>query len=235
VTPRRSRRDRELAARRELFAVLAHELRSPIGAILGFEELLSDGILGEMPPAAADALQRIGSSARQLLDLVAGLGDLSLAGSDTAAVHRAETALAPLLDAVLAALQTEAAGRGTGIHLRAPAELPVLFTDGERLQRALQLVLMAALKSSAGGTITLRVRGGKRSCRFDVTGSRLEPLRDDPDVTLKASAGPRLTAAGLRIAMARQALHPLQGEIVLQLLSAGVTLRLVLPHPVPGD
>ena len=28
-------RQREAAARRELFAVLAHELRSPIGAILG--------------------------------------------------------------------------------------------------------------------------------------------------------------------------------------------------------
>ena len=40
-----------------LFGVVAHELRSPIAAILGYEELLTEGLLGTVDDRAREALE----------------------------------------------------------------------------------------------------------------------------------------------------------------------------------
>ena len=221
--------EREVAARRELFAVLAHELRSPIGAILGFEELLSEGIFGEVSESGHDALTRIRSSARQLLDLVAGLNDLAMSTGETAPVQRTAIAADSLLDAAFKTLEPEAAGRGTQVQFIADPLLPSIMGDAERVQRALQLALMASVKTTAGGALCLRARAEGGALLIEITGTRLEPLRDEPDLSLMGTETPRLTAAGLRIAMARHALAPLQGEIALEPGPDGVTLRLLLP------
>jgi signal transduction histidine kinase len=224
--------DRELAARRELFAVLAHELRSPIGAILGFEELLSEGILGEVPTGAQDALGRIRSSALQLLSLVAGLNDLA-AGSELASQPATEiVSLPPVLERVLQNIASEAAGRGTDIRLAPAAELPGLRTDAERVERALQLALMAAVKSTAEGAIGIEVRPGDHAVEFRISAPGLSAENDEPEHTLHAAV-PRLSSAGLRIAMARQTLRPLGGEMFLESSADGSLLRLRLP--VVGD
>jgi signal transduction histidine kinase len=62
---------------REWLAVLAHELRSPVGAVLGYAELINDGALGAMDPRIADAVVRMGRAADQILSLVQGLEDLA--------------------------------------------------------------------------------------------------------------------------------------------------------------
>jgi len=223
------RAERELAARRELFAVLAHEFRSPIGAILGFEELLSEGILGDVSDAGRDALARVRGSARQLLDLVAGLNDLSgNPGEEGTPPHPRSDGLELLSDA-LEAVRQDAAGRDTRIQFSAPTDLPAIDIDPERARRALRLALMAGVKSTAGGSIVLRASVADRALQIELEGTGLDPRRDEPDLSLKDAQRPRLTGAGLRIAMARQALAPAHGEITLLATPAGVTLRIMLP------
>ena len=51
-------------------AVLGHELRTPVAAILGYQELLEDGTLGPIPAAAAEALRRVRFAASQLITLI---------------------------------------------------------------------------------------------------------------------------------------------------------------------
>lgn len=200
---------------RELLAVLAHELRSPIGAILGFEELLSEGILGEMPAGAVDALARIRGSARQLLDLVAGLNDLALEPTDA---HAGATEILPgsdLLADVIHGLEVEAAGRGARVHFQRGETLPTLTTDAERARRALQLALMAAIKATAGTELDVRAEARDGALHVHIEGTRLDAQRDDPDVSLHHAQGAHLTGPGLRIAMARRALAPIDGQLRL--------------------
>lgn len=224
------RAEREEKARRELFAVLAHELRSPIGAILGFEELLAEGLFGEIPVAGADALARIRGSARQLLDLVAGLSDLSLERIEPARDELREIDPATLLEETAAALSQEAAGRDTRVELQLPQDaLTVLHTDVERARRAFKLVLMAAIKSTAGGTIILSASERPGCLLFEIAQTRLDQSRDDPAYSLHAVEGAHLTGAGLRIAMARGSLSLIGGQLDLIPEPAGLTLRVSLP------
>lgn len=229
--------ERELAARRELFAVLAHEFRSPIGAILGFEELLSEGIFGEVPTGGRDALARIRNAAHQLLDLVAGLNDLSGGRDEEPLLQHASTDLQALLTAAVGATRQEAAGRNTTVELGVAPDLPVIETDAERVQRALRLALMAAIKSAAGNTVRLCAAAGPELIQFDFEGTGLELGRDEPDQSLNSPDGPRLTGSGLRIAMARDALAPLHGQVSLVPAAGNVTLRILLPSrpAAPAD
>lgn len=219
-----SARHGDEAARRELFAVLAHELRSPIGAILGFEELLSEGILGEIPATAADALARIRGSARQLLDLVAGLNDLALEAADAHAGTTEIVTGSDLLADVIRGLEGEATGRGAQVRFQTAATLPTLTTDTERARRALQLALMAAIKASSGAELDVRAEARDGKLHVYIDGTRLDAERDDPDVSLHREEGAHLTGPGLRIAMARRALAPIDGQ--LRLLPADGTTAL---------
>lgn len=232
MTPDEARRrleEREEAARRELFAVLAHELRSPIGAILGFEELLSEGILGELPPTTDDALARIRGSARQLLDLVAGLSDLAADGADHASSPPEQVNAGELLDTVLHSLTPEAEGRGANVSMSGRDPLPDIITDTERVRRALQLAVMAAIKNAAGAHLGVHAAVEEDTLVVRIEGSRLDPRKDDPDISLHAHDRAHLTGAGLRVGMARSALAPLQGSLHLQPHPDSTSILILLP------
>jgi signal transduction histidine kinase len=69
----------------QFLALLAHELRTPVAAIIGYHDLLNEGILGPIEPRVEDAIQRMRGSADQLLALVAGLGEAGV--TDPANLH----------------------------------------------------------------------------------------------------------------------------------------------------
>ena len=57
-------------AKSDFLAVMSHELRTPLAAIMGYQELLADGITGPITDAQAQQLGRIKASARHLLSLI---------------------------------------------------------------------------------------------------------------------------------------------------------------------
>src|SRR5690606_15523987 len=75
---RRSRRlERTLAARSRFLASVTHDLRTPVNAVLGYSQLLAEGVYGPLNEAQANAVQKLGASCEQLLSIVNDLLDLS--------------------------------------------------------------------------------------------------------------------------------------------------------------
>lgn len=197
-------------------AVLGHELRSPVAAILGYQELLDEGTLGPIPDAAADALRRIRFAATQLItliDAVEGSND----GQDAAIVPARD-----LIHDALSTVRFEAEGRATRIQT-GDADVD-LFTRRTDACRALALILGAAVKVTPGGTLRVTADSGDQP-RITVSGASLDPVRD----TL-ADNRP-LTGAGLRLELARAAASRVSGTV--QLLADGA-VHLRLPPLRPG-
>jgi GAF domain-containing protein len=61
----------------EFLANMSHELRTPLNAIIGFSEVLSERMFGDLNPKQAEYLQDIYSSGRHLLSLINDILDLS--------------------------------------------------------------------------------------------------------------------------------------------------------------
>ena len=72
-------RELELASRHksQFLANMSHELRTPLNAVLGYTELVLDGIYGEVPEKIRDVMARIDKSGRHLLGLINDVLDLS--------------------------------------------------------------------------------------------------------------------------------------------------------------
>jgi signal transduction histidine kinase len=214
--------DAGAARRRELLAILSHELRSPIGIILGFEELLSMGISGEVDERAREALARMRSSAQQLLQLVDGLSDLGGDGTEDAPAI-APTDPRELVTTAVDSQRLDAEGRFTTLELDLPPRLASVRTDAERAGRALQLALGAAIKTTHHGALRLAVRADGAGVTIDIIGAALSAANDEP------AGASKLTGAGLRIAMARRALRSIGGDVELLPDGKGVTLCVRVP------
>jgi signal transduction histidine kinase len=202
-------------------AVLSHELRSPIAAIIGYGELLADGLLGELDDRGRDAVARINHAAGQILRLTEGIEQLAL--DPVTDTHPPElVSSGELLEAAAATLRFDAEARGTTIVV-AGHDFP-LHIRRENAARALALALGAAVKASAGRTIRLSVTGPETAPTFVIAGTRLDAAADDPD---SVGAG-RLTGAGFRIALARMAAAAAGGTVMLAPSVDGTELRLEL-------
>jgi signal transduction histidine kinase len=201
----------------EWVAVLGHELRTPLGAVLGYGELLEDGAFGSLPPEALDAVRRLRAAADHLLALVDGLGEPFTTGAPRVAEVPAGTLLA---DAV-ARLRMDAEARGVSIRLH-HADGVAFTTDHDRAARALLLALGAAVKASPGAELHVSAHAGDTP-RVAIRGARIDLDRDG-----FGDSRP-LTGAGLRLELARRAARSAGGDVMVAGVGVDVVVHLTLP------
>lgn len=201
-----------------LFGVVAHELRSPIAAILGYEELLTEGLLGTVDDRAREALARIRSSARQLLTLTEGMQQL--AGRDSAAPHPMPVDHAELLRASLERAAPEAEARRVEID---PSRVPDATVPGradpQSMEHVLDAAIGAALKASTGRTITPELQADGPGVVY-----RIRHTGMDPTALERIDSG-----AALRMRIASTMVRRLGGTVRLTAEEDGTTVEIALP------
>jgi signal transduction histidine kinase len=213
---------------RRLLGLLMHELRTPLGAIVGYGELLSDGMLGPLPERALEAVRRIGMSGTQLRHLIDGLSDLFIADAEGSLdLQQVDCDRA----AAEATAHAHSLASGRSVELEAPpcGPLPTLLTDPARLAAALDLAIGAAIRASPGLALRLSFSGEGGRLAARVEGSALDPDRDAPVLSspLSSASGP-----GLRLAMASQMLSRIGGQLRLE-HGSPATLALEVPSLPP--
>ncbi|HEX6042183.1 GAF domain-containing sensor histidine kinase, partial [Longimicrobium sp.] len=143
------------AAKDRFFASVSHELRTPLNAILGYNALLLDGVVGQLPPESVAFLQRAQRATENLLRLVNDVLDLSKMEAG-----KLELVIQPFdpYAAVVEALQTmEPAAREKGLILAMspPMTLPPLRSDADRVGQILLNLLSNAVKFTDRGTVSV--------------------------------------------------------------------------------
>jgi two-component system, NarL family, sensor histidine kinase BarA len=137
-------------------ATVSHELRTPLTSIIGYSEMLAEGIAGPMSPDQVDFVRTIHEKGEQLLELITGLLDLSKLESGTLAIKRRQVDVGALIEDVADTLAPTAHKRGVGLERRVQVGLPDLFADPARLRQVLLNLTENALKfTPPGGTVTL--------------------------------------------------------------------------------
>jgi signal transduction histidine kinase len=150
-------RDRADAANRAkdvFLATLAHELRSPMGAILQWCHMLREQGLDARRARAVTAIE---GSVRLQLRLVEDILDVSRVTSGKLALRMERTDLGAIVRAAVDAVQPAAAAKTVGLELRS-AGVPGVRGDPARLQQVVGNLLTNALKvTPAGGRVTVAV------------------------------------------------------------------------------
>jgi len=241
--------ERGEAARRNLVADVAHELKTPLTVVEGTVDAMLDGIY----PADQERLQSIREEIALLNKLVADLRELSLADAGGLRLERETLEPAGLVRRAVSAASTRAQTRGLALVADAPEGLPLLEGDTRRLVQVLANLLDNALRyTPAGGQVTVSAAAAPADdgrpapasgVRFAVadTGPGI-PAADlahifDRFYRADPSRARRSGGSGLGLAIARGYVEAHGGRIWAESSSAGTTVSFWLPAlpSAPGD
>lgn len=209
----------------ELLGVLAHEMRTPIAAILGYQELLSEGIYGTVDERGQEPLERIAHSARQLLHLIDGVQEISAPPEKRLSVNVEPFEPSDILRSCLEHAQADATGRNVQLEASIPDALPTIVGDPDRFCRAIDLALAASIKTSHGATLHVGAEQADGGLEITIDNTGLNPETDSPIVVGPDDAR-RMTGAGLRLAIVREIAHQMHGDLELSGAGSGTTVTL---------
>ncbi|MHB8416860.1 MAG: sensor histidine kinase [Myxococcales bacterium] len=147
----------DLAARaaRSLPA-LNHELRSPLTAVIGYADMLLEGLLGPISPEQREAVETILDRSEALLSTLNALLDLAALAAGDVPLLRTPFDVAELVEEAAAAAAPEAKRAGVALQIEVEEDLPPLEADRPRLLASLRQLLRNALAfSPAGGAVRI--------------------------------------------------------------------------------
>jgi PAS domain S-box-containing protein len=238
-------------AKTRFLAAMTHEFRTPIHAVLGFADVLSEPARrGEtFRPEHVEYLAEIGNAGRHLLDLVTdaiAFAEASIADARPVAIRRQVT-LGSLISDALSITASALSTRAISIVQEGPAaDTSVVLDPPAAKQALLGVVREAARHIPAGGAMVLAwwVPEGREVARIDV---RCPGLRLPPDLISELDrpfAGADrdiysrgLEGAGLSVATAAALLRGHGGQLTISAEADGTppTFHLTLPlTPVPS-
>jgi signal transduction histidine kinase len=115
--------------------VVSHELRTPLTSIIGYSEMLVEGIAGPLVGDQKKFVETIHQKGEQLLQLIMSLLDLSKLESGTLSLRKASVNIRQLLAEVASTVTPKARKSSITVECRVDADLPPVQGDSERLRQ----------------------------------------------------------------------------------------------------
>ncbi len=168
---------------------VSHELRTPLTSIIGYSEMLSEGMAGALSEEQLEFVKTIHGKGEQLLALIMGLLDLSKLDSGTMSLRQAPLQIGRTLDEAVSTVAPVAIKKGVELVVEKDETPCELSGDAERLRQVFVNLADNAVKfTPKGGKVTLRSRVTQE--RGDADGDDdegavlLAPLRRVVEVTV---------------------------------------------------
>lgn len=224
-------------AKSTFLASMSHELRTPLNSIMGFSELLRQGVPGAVNEEQQRQLEIVISAAGGLLELINGILDISRveSGQESATFQPCE--VREIVDSVVDILSPLADSAGIELRVDVPEPAEPLCTDAVKVRQVLLNLVANAIKYTPEGTVSLRILLLEDTIRFEVadTGPGIAPellplvmqdfyraLHPDPS---------RSPGTGLGLAISRRLATMLDGRLeAASELGEGSLFTLVIPR-----
>jgi PAS domain S-box-containing protein len=166
----------------EFLANMSHELRTPLNSIIGFSEVLKDGLMGAMTDQQRESIGNIFSSGNHLLSLINDILDLSKIEAGKMALDLQPIHWHSLFANSLSVIHEMAASRRIRLDMAAGGELGSTRADPRKVKQILYNLLSNAVKfTEAGGRVTLRADVVPRANAGMLSGSRVGRSHPLPD------------------------------------------------------
>jgi signal transduction histidine kinase/CheY-like chemotaxis protein len=227
------RRDVE---RDSILPAMAHELRTPLGSIVGFSRALLDGIDGPLGDEQRLDVLQIQQGAQRLLGFVDRTLDIARLQAGQLEIALEPVQLAELLHEVVGTLRPLAAERGLTLDFSPTSSLPAVQADEEYLRQVLANLIGNAVKFTLVGSVKIGVTcfGSQAAIAVSDTGIGIafdqherifEPFQQAETILSRGRGG-----TGLGLALCRRLVQQMGGSIRVESeLGAGSTFVVSLP------
>jgi signal transduction histidine kinase len=223
----------------DILGIVAHDLKNPLGVILGRTEMLSDLLAMEPPQLepARSQLEHVRLSARRLTEMVDTLINDAMSDALDIRIRPQPLDLAALVDEAASANRPLAERKRQTILVRGPKTVTARG-DHARLREAVDNLVSNAIKYSPAGTgidISLEHRNEEASIKVRDRGAGLSPedmgrlFGRFQRLSAKPTGGESSTGLGLSIARRIVELHGGTIRATSDGPGTGATFEIVLP------
>ena len=213
-------RDRD-SLKTQFLSNIAHDLRTPLTAIITHAEILRDGLLGEMNGKQRESVGTIITGGRQLLDMIAEILLYAKGSSEPLAVEARAFHFQEVVGQVIDLNQSLVARKQLTLECVVPDDLPLVDGDRDKIMHVLMNLLGNAFEfTPPGGRVWVHAtlheaETGSEFVLIEVgdTGRGIAPdhheliFREFAQVDSSASRGHHGTGLGLTIARRYVELH----------------------------
>src|SRR6267142_1429566 len=236
----RAEAERANNSKTDFLAVMSHELRTPLTAIMGYEELLSDGITGPVTELQRQQLGRINASARHLLGLIDEILTFARVDIGRERVRWESMSVNHTLADAASLVQPMAADKNLRFVVELLDEDQSIQTDNTKLRQMLVNLLSNGIKFTDKGEVRLAclVSSGVLEIRIADTGVGIpaEHIEEvfEPFWQAEQTATRKTGGTGLGLSVTRKLARLLGGDVtVASKVGVGTTFLLALPMKAP--
>jgi signal transduction histidine kinase len=141
----------------EFLANMSHELRTPLNAVIGFSEVLTDRMFGELNEKQDEYLRDIHASGQHLLSLINDILDLSKIEAGRMELELADFHLPQAIENALVLVRERALRRSITLEQAIDPRLGEIRGDERKVKQVLLNLLSNAIKfTPEGGKIEIR-------------------------------------------------------------------------------
>jgi signal transduction histidine kinase len=220
----------------EFLANMSHELRTPLNAIIGFSEVLSERMFGDLNEKQEEYLKDIHASGQHLLSLINDILDLSKIEAGRMELELTDFDLPTAIENALTLVRERAGRRDIALHQAVDQRLGQIRGDERKIKQVLLNLLSNALKfTPEGGQVDVRATVSDGMAEVSVTDTGVGIAPEDQDAVFEefrqvGTAAKKVEGTGLGLALSRKFIELHGGRIwVTSQVGAGSTFTFTIP------
>jgi signal transduction histidine kinase/CheY-like chemotaxis protein len=157
---------RELDKLKSTFlANMSHELRTPMNAIIGYTDLLIDGVDGPINDEQEKSLTKVVANARHLLQLINDILDVSKIESGRIEIEPKEIDLKWIIESVIPTFEPLIKQKGLTLTVNLDEGLPPVYGDEDKVKQIFINLLSNAVKFTHRGGVTISAKLSERGIK----------------------------------------------------------------------
>ena len=139
-------------------ATVSHELRTPLTSVIGYSEMLLEGLAGDLQPEQGEYVRTIMEKGENLLQIITSILDISKIESGRVSLTQSEVDLADVTRAAVTTVHPQAQKKTVALDSQLAPELPRVPADRDKIRQCLVNLLSNAVKfTPEGGRVTVEV------------------------------------------------------------------------------
>jgi two-component system, NtrC family, sensor kinase len=220
----------------EFLANMSHELRTPLNAVIGFSEVLSEGMFGDLNEKQDEYLKDIHASGQHLLSLINDILDLSKIEAGRMELELTDFHLPMALDNALTLVRERAGRRSIALQVSVDERLGEVRADERKIRQVVLNLLSNAIKfTPEGGRIEVGAVPKDGSVEVSVSDTGVGIAPEDQDAIFEefrqvGTAEKKAEGTGLGLTLCRKFIELHGGKIwVKSQLGAGSTFTFTIP------
>ena len=225
----------------EFLANMSHELRTPLNAIIGFSEVLSDRMFGELNEKQEEYLKDIYASGTHLLSLINDILDLSKIEAGRMELELTDFDLPTAIENALMLVRERAGRRSIALHTNIDNRLGQIQADERKVRQVVLNLLSNAIKfTPEGGRIDVSAVPKDGFVEVSVTDTGIGIAPEDQEKVFEefrqvGTAAKKVEGTGLGLTLCRKFVELHGGKIwVKSQEGVGSTFTFTIPVR-PGE